>query len=118
MRSKLVGCLSARSERRGNKIANRRRLGLRREATDTRPAKKRRGRSSHRLLYPVPLPLLSQHHLTRLPSSKRCGNRYEPATYGAISPTPRFIAPALAATLAAVPARALAKVTHAAYLRL
>src|SRR5215216_1867729 len=55
-RLKLVGCLSQGSERRGNKIATRRRLGLRRAATDPRPAKKWRGRSSHLLLDPVLCP--------------------------------------------------------------
>lgn len=33
--------------------------------------------SSHRLLTPVPLLVLSQHHSTAQPSPKRCDNRYE-----------------------------------------
>src|SRR5215203_6761538 len=33
--------------------------------------------SSHPILAPVPLPLLSQHHTTALPSPKRYGNCYE-----------------------------------------
>jgi hypothetical protein len=37
-----------------------------------------------RLLDPVPLPLQSQHHITARSSPKRYGNRYEPATHGAI----------------------------------
>src|SRR5215207_7143675 len=89
---KPVECLSPGSERRGNKIATRRRLELRRAATDTRPAKKRRGRSSHLLLDPVPLPFLSQHYLTRLPFPKRYGNRYEAERYGAIAPSTPFLA--------------------------
>src|SRR5215213_5034131 len=60
---KPVGCLSSGSVRRGNKIAMRRRLDLRRAATDTRPAKKWRGRSSHLLLDPVPLPLCHNTNL-------------------------------------------------------
>src|SRR5215216_7487368 len=38
---------------------------------------RRCGGSSHPILAPVPLPLLSQHHTTALPSPKRYGNRYE-----------------------------------------
>src|ERR671920_2412599 len=104
MRLKLVGCLSARSERLGNEIATRRRLGLRRAATDTRPAKKWRGRSSPLLLDPVPLPFLSQHYLTRLPFPKRYGNRYEAEKYGAIAPSPPYLALILVIPRAVVPA--------------
>src|SRR5215218_6831057 len=41
------------------------------------PCGGRCGGSSHPILAPVPLPLLSQHHTTALPSPKRYGNRYE-----------------------------------------
>src|ERR687898_125001 len=43
----------------------------RRMRTATKPARKQRGGSSHRLLDSAPLPLLSQHHSTALPSPKR-----------------------------------------------
>src|SRR3712207_8256140 len=39
-----------------------------------------RGHSPYRLLYPFPLPLLSQHHPTALPSPKHYGCRSEEHT--------------------------------------
>src|SRR5687767_2620248 len=72
---KPVRYLLARWERRGDKIAMRRKLGLRRVATDTMPAKKRCGGSIPSTPRISSLP--SQGHSTTLPSPKRYDNRYE-----------------------------------------
>jgi ketosteroid isomerase-like protein len=45
--------------------------------TATRPARRRRGRSSHRLLEPAASLLRPRHYFTELPSPKRYGKRYE-----------------------------------------
>jgi hypothetical protein len=50
------------------------------------------------------LPLLSQHYLTRLPFPKRYGNRYEAESYGAIAPSPPYLALILVIPRAVVPA--------------
>jgi hypothetical protein len=50
---------------------------LKRAHTPTTQDERRRDISCHRLLDPVGLPFLSQHHSTALTSPKRYGNRYE-----------------------------------------
>src|SRR3712207_7186294 len=56
------------------------RSGKRRAHTPTKQAIRRRCGSSHRFLCLAPLPLLSQHHSTALPSPERFGSRDRKST--------------------------------------
>src|SRR5215217_8708488 len=55
----------------------------------TRPARWRCGYSSHQLLDPLGVLLLSQLHSTALPSPNRYEERYRAATYGSLPPLPQ-----------------------------
>src|SRR5215212_158451 len=56
---------------------------------ETRPARRRRGCSSHRSSHPGSSILLSQHHSTALPSPKRYDERYEARFLSRVEPSSR-----------------------------